>query len=360
MKHILVVVGDIGGAKAVEPVVRRLQQETECNVRILADPAGKGKDVLGDLPYETYQEGWLEGRATPDLALIGTSATAHRAQRAITEAYKDNRLVAWLEDFWGAANVPAVQNLTPNFLFTIDKDTPPRRWSKTITTGNPAFDRLSSWNIQYIRDVRTEVREKLGIPDSEKVVTFFGPGFEPNYPFRLLEAMAMLLPSIHEAGATFLPLFHPKDEVMSGGLAQMMSGWDFARIRLDAREHENDMERLVAASDVVTSIDGTALLIACLLRIPALAAIGLQSAAYLKSRGLEGPDYLPCITNRSVALARQMEITPEIVACSSDATGRYLHSFHSAMRGRQAGNYPNDGQATERVVGAIKNILGLA
>ena len=347
MKRVWVVVGDIGGTNAVIPVIERLISAGH-EVTIVADKEGKGRLSLKH-PCIVYCDSWLARQEIPDLVLIGTSATACEAQMVITCTFKDECPIVWLEDFWGTASVPAVKDITPDYMFVLDQDSSRREGCETVATGNPAFDRLAGWDVMT---TRVKVRKNLGIPEDEKIVTFFGPGHEEKYPFRILEAMAILIPAAHAAGATFVPLFHPKDTVMSAGFAQMMTGWRFTKIRLDVRRQENDMNRLVAASDLVVSINGTALLVACLLRIPALSVIGPQSAASLKSRGLDGPCYLPCVANHSVSLAMHMGLS--IVACLAESTP----GIHGVGRQSQIDNYPNDGQATDRVVTAIMDILG--
>jgi hypothetical protein len=347
----MVVIGDIGGTKAVLAVIAKLK-EFGHEVQIVADPKGLGKSTLDDqhLPYEEFGHA---GLTKPDLLLVGTSATALNAQVEITGWCKNQKVpIVWLEDFWGTAIVALCQHkmARPNYLFTLDAAGSRHMGIEYIVTGNPALDRLATWNVA---EARKRVRQAMGIPDDTHIVSYFGPGYEAKYPARVFESLALLVPDLVQTGATFLPVLHPKDETLTPGFDEMFKTWTSKPneapfpVRLDGREHIQDITELVCVSDVVTSPNSTELLSACLLGVPAISVLGRQSRQYLADRGM---NRLPCVENASAG-----EISPEspfglkILLESPD--GR------TEMTRTQRAWYKNDGGACDRVVAEIQKIL---
>jgi len=349
-KRILFVVGDIGSANALIPVIKRLRQEGH-NILVLADQNGKGKETLvkAEVSFVLAQMDSLSTQRPPALVVCGTSATANGAQINLTQKAKEAGVpTIWLQDFWGTESVPSLKGLRPDVLLTLDAGGARYKGTKVIPTGNPAFDRLVSWDVAKIRQ---RVREAMGVTEDAKLVTYFGPGYEADLPARVFESLALLVPDLVRAQAIFVPMLHPKDETLTPGLKAMFSAWytnpakaPFPTYR-DARV---DPTALVCASDVVTSPSSTELLSACLLGVPAVALMGPQSRQYLLSRGLKA---LPCCQNGAVGLISFVSSNASI--CSL-LDGPVRQGFIA----RQREHYKNDGGATDRVVAEIKRLLG--
>ena len=217
MKKILVVFGDIGSAKEMVPVLKVLE-ERGIKVSYVADPKGKAAtDVLGKagIPYETKEPADSDTRDLDayDLILVGTSATANSFQVAWTKYAREKNIpVLWIEDLYGTGSRKNSQIVSPDTMLVVDEVA--KQIAKTVrpnldvrVVGKPTFGALPD-EVGAV-SIRNKVREKLGLTESEFLVTV---GFGGDPAERALTQLPQIISALeaYEDSLTVAWRFHPK------------------------------------------------------------------------------------------------------------------------------------------------------
>jgi len=252
--NIAVVVGDIGGANELMPVVDRLKGGNHL-IAWFVDEKGKARSVLQQaaIPISSCDPGKDAGRF--DVIVVGTSATAVDAQIEWTRAGLEKKVpVVWYEDLWGAAG-KVVKEVSPNHLLVVDGLAAEiarrvRPDLKCTDVGKPTFARLGEFTAERVAEVRHQLRSELRVPSGAFLLVYWSGGDET----RVREHLEMLAAVKEEVGRTTpemdfrcAPRLHPKLAGRDGFWGG--AGTSLGRSLIDARD--NDPLFLNAAADIV-------------------------------------------------------------------------------------------------------------
>lgn len=176
--RIIAVVGDMGGAEELIPVVGELEKSGHHRAQwvVCPSPQAKAGDKLGkaNIPFERRLPQSQDADA--DLILIGTSATAAEAQIAFTEfVCYDDTPVVWFEDLYGTGSTDKVRGVSPDLMLTIDSIAAGiakrvRPELQVIPVGKPSFTALAP-KIQEKLVIRQKLIESCGLAPDPFVVT---------------------------------------------------------------------------------------------------------------------------------------------------------------------------------------------
>lgn len=164
------VVGDIGGAKEILPVVQILQGKYGAAVKWFVDSSPKAKagtEVLdkAEIPYERRDPKHSD---YPKVIVVGTSATAVESQIDWTRYGIENNIpVIWVEDLHGTGSVKNVRGVSPDLMVVVDEIASRcanaiRPSLKTSVLGKPSFANLPVL-IEKAPEIRAVVRKELGL-----------------------------------------------------------------------------------------------------------------------------------------------------------------------------------------------------
>lgn len=225
MAQVLMVSGDIGGAKIQLPVYKKLiEQGISARVVVDADPEAKAGTVWkkAGVPFEgTFPSAKFEdGIRAADVIFAGSCATAFSAEYFAIARGKDfNRLTVIGSDVWFNHARKYWRSANPDFWLAIDevhqKDILKLRpnWlpDRVPILGQPAFDNLPTL-IANKKQIREDIRAKLGILDYEEVLLYWSPS---EHRDRCTEGFVTLIEGIrgihsHSAYPAIIPRIHPK------------------------------------------------------------------------------------------------------------------------------------------------------
>lgn len=224
--QILMVSGDMGGAKIQLPVYEELTKlGVSARVIVDADPKAKGGTVWekAEITFEKMLAGSAEFEdaiKTADMIFAGSCATAWAAESwAIRIGKQQNKFTVIGSDMWFNHARPSWLNASPNFWLAIDeihqKDILKLRpnWhpDRVPILGQPAFDNLPAL-IADKENIRRELRAKLGIADDERVLLYWSPG---EHRGRATEGFIGLIEGIRALSGissrnVIIPRIHPK------------------------------------------------------------------------------------------------------------------------------------------------------
>lgn len=121
--HVVIVVGDMGGANECIPVGLLLASSGHFVEWIVCPSKFARAQVKLDEAKIAYERRLPEeGDAVADMILIGVSATAVDAQKAFTAFGKARNIsVIWLEDLFGTGSIKAVSECSPDLMLVISE-----------------------------------------------------------------------------------------------------------------------------------------------------------------------------------------------------------------------------------------------
>lgn len=194
-KEIVIVVGDIGGAREMVFIDQALKKISGVRTRWILDRQGKAGSELLDrpdilqkldaairhcIPYDTVSPA---GSWKPDLIAVGTSATAIGAQIEWTQfGVQEDIPVFWMEDWHATGSRKAVRHVHPDVMGVIDSVAAgiaslnhPRTAVHEI--GRPSGESLASL-IAKRKVIRKRVRSGLDIGEEQFLITWACGGAE--------------------------------------------------------------------------------------------------------------------------------------------------------------------------------------
>lgn len=360
------VAGDIGGAKAIGPVIAELTADPDWGVR--AYSYGPATEYWTQCGFPVQQ---LEGSAhldscrailvrdRADCLLAGTSwKSGHWETTFMAAAHLCDRPSLVVLDYWS--------NYQERFRDSTGRMQLPDRIAvmdeyarkemivagfpaeRLEVTGQPAFDEVRPPSAEEISKRRDRIRKWLRFDASELLIVFASqpiselyadaddqhPGYTEMTVLRELIATLEHLSLRADRPITLLVRPHPREE------EQEYRRLSSERIRIVVSK-ERDARTVISAADLVTGMSTCLLLEACLMGCP---VVSLQP-------GLRTIDMLP--TNRwgiSRAVYEVREFDEVLSQCLLDA------DLGSDNRARAESFLP-DGQATERVKRELRKLV---
>ncbi len=328
---IVVICGDPGGASAVGPVIKFLQEEQR--VRVLALAYNEGSATWDNLAIpHTKLSGDISDEEIfslldkPEIKLLFTGTSVNPielekrfiATASVIGLPSLSLLDFWLNYTWRFSNANGELAFLPDKIAVMDalaRDEMIREGfdaARLVITGQPTFDDLADWRQRFSPQIRNEVRSSVGIQPNELFVLFASQPQSSLYgddkinsnhigfdEWDVLDALIGALEAIQRQSKTKLHLVvrpHPREaielfqEIRSADLTISVTRAGGAR-------------RQVMAADLVVGMNTELLVEACYL---GCIVLSLQP-------GLRHPDRLP--TNRvgvSRAVYRYEDIQPAL------------------------------------------------
>lgn len=252
---VYMVVGDLGSAKELLPVSVELAKRNVA-VKWFADANGKaGSDILvkNKLPFEARSP----NGDTPNLILVGTSASANGLQVAWTRYGRERGIpVGWLEDLWGTGERLNSRSVDPDFMLVNDdvaamiaKNVRPNLI--TIVVGKASFENLIPL-IKRKEEIRQLVRNKMKLYPMDYLVTYWSGGEQPHRVDIHLTALAHIL---NENLLYLAVRLHPKlpEQFKSEQMARLRA----TKIKLVDASDITPAELNIASNVVVADWSGT-------------------------------------------------------------------------------------------------------
>ncbi len=316
-KLFVFVVGDIGGAKMILPVIP-LFKKAGVDVEVMADSEGEGYKVLNEAGVKTYNitEADVGGtRGVPleeaNLLFIGTCGTANKLERgAAAQYFSQKPIVLGADGFfnhnrldWREAKADYWFAITEEHTIDIRRRRPNLAPDKVLVVGNPAFDNLPTL---YKRkgEVRQQRRQELGLTDNQILAIWWSQGTEcvlredVAYTFESIQCLSCLGRPV-----MFAAMVHPKVErIRAGYIAEIYKQIETTAIqcRVDvlpesAVKGKMPFEEFCLAADVIFDITSTEGIKSNILGGPPLIHFaGVETRRWFEQDlGLEPPDYLP-------------------------------------------------------------------
>lgn len=329
------VVGDIGGAKMMLPVIPLLQ-EAEVEVEVLVDIEGEGQKIFADTGVVTHsiaKAGIDEGKAIPlekaNLLFVGTCGTANKLERAVTTRYFGKKPVVLGADSFFNHNRLDWRGVQADYWLAINEEHAAdirRRRSRlgpdqVLVVGNSAFDNLPAL-YQCKDEVRRQRRQELGLTENQFLAIWWSQGTDCV----LGEDVAYACESIRclcGRPVMFAPMIHPKVErIRAGYIAEIkqkiektVADYNVNLLPETAVRGKMPFEEFCLAADLVFDITSTEGIKNNILGgPPVIHFIGFNARHWFeRDLGLEPPDYLPDVRSHQSFAARSfMELAGDI------------------------------------------------
>lgn len=362
-KRILVVTKDIGGGfNTLFPVVQLLRKEGH-EVTVVAEGislkkwmgageavyGGVGKSDASLLRYDIEMAD-VFAEVNPDAVIAELGAPIHLAEIFAIGANRRNIPLIFVEDLWG---VHSRSQAVPQLVCCIDEfgaEMARGRYisgstrTRVVVTGNPAFDVLSGVRANSALSSLLDG----GYVHGKRVVVALGQD-ESTTP--MLEGLVEALE--REGNYVLIPRFHPKwmsDPSKAEHCQRWHSILDGAKRGSVLCLNNESTQEILTKAHIAVSIYSTALVEAAIL--------GALPVSWISSLGQE---------KMAAALGglRQFPLVSMGAAIQVSSTEQFLNlvpRFQTAEYNCQLHNVttkvPSDGKNTERVVGAINELLG--
>jgi hypothetical protein len=339
--RVLVVCGDPGGAMAVCPVIKQLQEEERVSVIPLAyneaaviwRDAGISQTVIPNDYPEREMINLIENNGV-SLLFTGTSVNTFDLEKQFISIAAEFEIPSlslldfWTNYTWRFSDDQGNLDYMPDKIAVMDQyafDEMVREGfdpESLVITGQPVFDDLAEWQNSFSPARSKEIRMSLGLEADEYFVLFASQPLTSLYGTDILEerylgfdewtVLELLIDSlerIKEETAANIHLVirpHPRES------AEMFQGFNSDLIPISV-VHGGTARSQVMAADLVIGMNTELLVEACYL---GCIAVSLQP-------GLRHPDRLP--TNRlgfSRAVYDPMEIVPVIHELLLDENAR--------------------------------------
>lgn len=346
-ESILVVSRDPGSANSLIPVLRILSGEPGVGISVVAD--GRAEDAISN-SFEIAEAKPVSSGTDilhPDVVVM--AAAEEKGLETWANATYENIPQVVIEDYPGAVHQylracldPERPGLrVPDKICVMDEAAKqlmvasfPNLESKIEVTGQPAFDRIASEDIDGISNI---ARGKLGISPEEKVVAFMSTDEVTK------EQVGLICEQLMNSSSDFVFIFrrHPRDNTSYEEYFQMFNQMGIKNI--DSRELKTD--EVSAAADIVMTSWSTAGLEAIYRGKPTIHIVDRNSLDV--PAGLSLP--LPAVQlGASIGIDNIKEL-PTKVDSLLDPDSTILHEIKANMRK----NYPNDGKNSQRVAAVI-------
>ncbi len=177
---ITVVVGDIGAAKELVPVVEVLRKKGH-QVAWIVDRLEKARAILNDVCVPVT-DCVPEHADKFDIIAVGTSATAVQAQIEWTRAgHNKGVMVAWYEDLWGTGERSVTREVDPDCMLVINQAAAEiarqvRPGLDCRVVGKPTFKILTTYTIERVAEIRNHARSGLGMADNNVLIVYWSGG----------------------------------------------------------------------------------------------------------------------------------------------------------------------------------------
>lgn len=290
-KRVLMISGDIGGAKSQLPVFWELfDRGIELRVVVDVDPRAKAGSVWSKEGVAFWTLGPLsnELREMVDWAQIvvaGSCGTAYQVEAsAINLGNQQKRITVISSDFWFNHSYPYWRNVEPSYWLAIDEQHRAdmlalrSNWSpeRVVVTGQPAFDGLFSLSLKR-KKIRLERRTELQINQTETAVLFWSLGAERELYDPSLESLLVALEKLasQKKELVFIPRIHPKlvsivgEDYYRYQEQRIIEICDKLGIRI-AKADEMPVDELNLAADLVISNWSTQSITSAMLGVPTL------------------------------------------------------------------------------------------
>ncbi len=366
-KKVLVASYYPGGANALAPVVKRLQEEGKVDVVTVGYKYSERIFHDNGISYRTLDSYGLPDASTdsmkklleaesPDLVITSTASEIEHKNQSIDQLLieaSSKRGIKSLSvlDFWGNYNHRRFKKV-PDKIAVIDdlaKETMMKdgfNERKLVITGNPYFDDLAKLKDSFSQEDKYKVRKYLNFPQIDAdsyLLLYASQPIEKDYGKRLgfdeKTSLKELLDSVERLSykdkTSVLVKIHPRED--EDNLKDVVKGYSFPIVvNKDYRVRD-----AVLASDVVVSPFSTVLVEAAYLDKP---GVSLQP-------GLKKHDML--ITNHlgfTVPVYRKGDVGSVIDRLLMDK--KYARQLAEKRKG-----FVNDGKATDRVLNLVYEML---
>lgn len=349
-KEVLVATRDPGSANALVPVMRELMKDRGVHMDVVTDGRAQ-ESIQKQFPTEDFTSTGLvlesvQKVGTPDVLLMDNSS--EMGLDTFIDATFEEVPKVLVEDYPGASirflSALIERNLPlPEKICVMDSaakelilERLPDLETRIVVTGQPSFDRIASEDTEQIA---REVRGRLGLTDSDKLVSYMSTMDEP-------EKIALMAETLKSMAGSFIFVFrrHPRDNTTYETYKKILVD---AGIRvLDTDGFTTD--EIGAASDVVLTTWSTAGLDGIYRRKP---TIHMVDSRFRVEENLRLP--LPPVKAGASVGVERVEDLAGVLAGLLDPTNELNTSLQQGM----AKEYPADGKNAQRVADIVKQFL---
>lgn len=350
-KNILFASRDPGSGNALLPVLKELVRDTGIQLTAITD--GRAQELIQknfqtqDITPKVAVLGADKVFKTPDVILMDLSSGEIGLDTYVAATFPEIPKIL-VEDYYTTARKFLLElrkrNLPlPEKICVMDKGAKdiivkefPDLETRIEITGQPAFDRFVKEDTEKIAH---EVKKKLGLQPTDKLVSFMSTMDEPEKITRMAEALKNI-------GGDFYFAFrrHPRDNVSYETYKQILTN---AGIRVVDTE-EFDTNDIGAASDVVLTTWSTEGLHGIYRRKP---TVHIVDRNFKIPKGLDLP-LVPVKLGASVGLDRMNQLT-EILPQLLDSKS----VLNSSLKKNMEKEYPADGKNARRVANIVRQFI---
>lgn len=353
---IIFVTKDTGSGEVVAPVIEALNEW----VNWIAYSQGKSLPVMKShsFPFKPDAPDYIDAVEIlrPDVVVTGVSQSGPGVERALTRRGKKRGCpVVWIVDSQGGVDAKHLKRLYsisigPDYLCVQDNDVrnvmlnssiPNITEDKIFVTGQPAFD--ATYNlVQKREEIKTDVRQKLGLSPDEKTILFAGQldGTKET----LEEIIKALNQNVEDL--TLVVRYHPRD-TNRDIYPSLLKGYKGKWIEAGSDKIASSDE-LVLATDVTLSMFSTLNMRAIYFRLPTAYILSNETAKAAFRRDWQIDVYnLPMVKSGCATGIYREELIDQFINQVFDP--EYLKTLQRS----QETNYPFDGKSAERVANII-------
>lgn len=367
-----------GGANAIMPVIRRLNQEGKAEVIVLGHQYSEkifdGAEItykkitdynLTDVSVDSIEK--IMQEEIPDLVLTGTSSQDEKNKDVLEQtitlaARKKGVKTLAVLDFWGNYALRFNDIYTgEKFKFLPDKIAVMDQFAekamvaegfekeRLVITGNPHFDNLENKARNFTEADRQRLRQQIGLTQS--ILIFYAANTwkkdAPTFGYWDLDNIIIINQALNEL---------PKQQQNQAGLV----------IKLHPRTPEEDVSEILnyisenSRNNIkrVSDIGAQELVLASDLTLTPTSTVGIEAVYMGKScisiqPGLKTEDFLSILTkNKIIPIGYTTQECKELIKRAI-----LYQNYREAELLKQASTFRTDGKATERVTKLVYDML---
>lgn len=349
-KEVLIATRDPGSANALVPVMKELMKDQGVHMDVVTDGRAQ-ESIQKQFPTEDRTSAGLvlesvQTVGTPDVLLMDNSsemgldtfvdATFEEVPKVLVEDYPGASirfLSALIERKLPLPEKICVMDSAAKDLILEEF---PDLETRVVVTGQPSFDRFASEDAEQVAQ---DVRGRLGLTDSDKLVSYMSTMDEP-------EKIVLMAQTLKDMAGSFTFVFrrHPRDNT---------SYETYKKILVDAGIHVLDTDgfttdEIGAASDVVLTTWSTAGLDGIYRRKP---TVHLVDSRFRIEENLRLP--LPPVKVGASVGVERVEGLARVLPSLLDPESELNTTLQQGMEKE----YPADGKNAQRVADVVRDYL---
>lgn len=352
IKSLLVSIRDPGSGNALTPVLKELASDRGLQIDVVTD--GRAQEIIQDnfQTKDVTPQGKIGALAadsvvgTPDVTLMDRSseigietyvtATFPEVPKILVEDYYTNTIKFLSELIERKLPLPEKICVMDEGAKELIVKKFPELESIIEVTGQPAFDRFTREDTEQLAN---EVKEKLGLKPTDKLVSFMSTMDEPEKIRQMAESLKAIAGDFYFAFRR-----HPRDNVGYETYKKILTDADIQVVDTDAFS-TNDIG---AASDVVLTTWSTEGLHGIYRRKP---TVHITDPNFRIPETLDLP-LPPVKSGASIGLNKVNEVSqilPQLLDLNSDLSTKLSQKMEE--------QYPADGKNAERVANIVRQYL---